>query len=284
MRLGGRRVAAVRPIRRRGRRRAVRRAKAACEHRRPIANAVIRAAWFDQMLEHCYQYAAAEKAAGRPVVGILCEYTPRELIMAASGVPICLCGGSAKTIPAAEEHLPANLCPLIKSTYGYHVLRSNPFLEMADLVVGETTCDGKKKMYELMSESRPMYVIELPHKADRPDSFNYWLRELDDLRAFLSRRFEVDITDDKLRAAIAALNRERALRRQVAALMKAEHPPLSGRRVLDCKCSIWAMPARSSSISACWTLSAVRKDPATPQPGPARRRGQSPRPPSGCAC
>ena len=80
-----------------------------------------------------------------------------------AGLP---CGGSAKTIPAAEQHLPANLCPLIKSTYGYHVLRSNPFLEMADLVVGETTCDGKKKMYELMAESRPMYVLELPHKAD----------------------------------------------------------------------------------------------------------------------
>ena len=122
-------------------------------------------AWFEQMIEHCHEYAKAEKAAGRPVVGIMCEYTPRELIMAAGAVPVCLCGGSAKTIPAAEQHLPANLCPLIKSTYGYHVSRGNPFLEMADLVVGETTCDGKKKMYELMAESRPMYVLELPHKS-----------------------------------------------------------------------------------------------------------------------
>ena len=141
------------------------------------------------MIEHCYEYAAAAKAAGRPVVGILCEYTPRELIMAAGGVPVCLCGGSAKTIPAAEEHLPANLCPLIKSTYGYHVLRSNPFLEMADLVVGETTCDGKKKMYELMAESRPMYVLELPQKADDPDAFEYWVRELEKFRDFLVAAF-----------------------------------------------------------------------------------------------
>ncbi len=81
-------------------------------------------AWFEQMMDHCYQYAVAAKAAGRPVVGILCEYTPRELIMAAGGVPVCLCGGSAKTIPAAEEHLPANLCPLIKSTFGYHLLQT----------------------------------------------------------------------------------------------------------------------------------------------------------------
>ena len=103
-------------------------------------------------------------------MGILCEYTPRELIMAAGGVPVCLCGGSRETIPAAETQLPANLCPLIKSTFGYHLEKRNPFLEMADLIVGETTCDGKKKMYELMSETRPVYVLELPHKVDDEDA------------------------------------------------------------------------------------------------------------------
>ena len=87
------------------------------------ANGDGRFAWFDGMIEHCYDYATAAKKAGRPVVGILCEYTPRELIMAAGGVPVCLCGGSAKTIPAAEQQLPANLCPLIKSTFGFHVLQ-----------------------------------------------------------------------------------------------------------------------------------------------------------------
>ena len=94
--------------------------------------------YFAGMIGHCVDYASAAKAEGRPIVCILCEYTPRELIMAAGGVPVCLCGGSAETIPAAEEHLPANLCALIKSTFGYHVQKNNPFLEMADLVVGET--------------------------------------------------------------------------------------------------------------------------------------------------
>ena len=162
------------------------------------ANSDGRFAWFDGMIQHCYDYATAAKKSGRPLVGILCEYTPRELIMAAGGVPVCLCGGSAKTIPAAEQQLPANLCPLIKSTFGYHVLRSNPFLEMADLVVGETTCDGKKKMYELMSETRPMYVLELPHKAADHDAFDYWVRELEEFRVFLSRRFATDVSDEKI--------------------------------------------------------------------------------------
>ena len=159
-------------------------------------------AWFEKMLEHCHQHALAAKAAGKRVVGILCEFTPRELIMAAGGVPVCLCGGSAKTIPAAEEHLPANLCPLIKSTFGYHVLKTNPFLEMADLVVGETTCDGKKKMYELMAETRPVYVLELPQKADDRDALDHWYAELTKFRDFLENRFQVAMTNARLREAI----------------------------------------------------------------------------------
>jgi benzoyl-CoA reductase/2-hydroxyglutaryl-CoA dehydratase subunit BcrC/BadD/HgdB len=227
--------------------------------------------WFGQMIERCYEYAAAEKAAGRPVVGILCEYTPRELIMAAGGVPVCLCGGSAKTIPAAEQHLPANLCPLIKSTYGYHLLRSNPFLEMADLVVGETTCDGKKKMYELMAETRPMHVLELPHKSNDDDSFEYWFRELDEFRAFLSKRFATVVTDDRLREAIRLVNRERSLRRQLAELMKSDQPPLTGRQLLDCKSSISAMPAAMQQYRRVLDALGGNGSNSTRSPSPAHR-------------
>ena len=80
--------------------------------------------WFKSMISHCLEYTKQKKAEGTPIVGIMCEYTPRELIMAAGAVPVCLCGGSAGTIPSAEEDLPANLCPLIKSTYGYHKQKS----------------------------------------------------------------------------------------------------------------------------------------------------------------
>ncbi len=198
---------------------------------------------FGRMIQNCLEYATAAKAEGRPVIGIMCEYTPRELIMAAGGVPVCLCGGSAKTIPPAEEHLPVNLCPLIKSTFGYHVQQSNPFLEMADLIVAETTCDGKKKMFELMAESRPMYVLELPQKADRPDALERWTGELRRFRAFLGERFGVEITDARLQEAIGTMNRERALRRRLAALMTSENPPLSGRELLDLKSIISGIPA-----------------------------------------
>ena len=191
--------------------------------------------WFGNMIQNCYEYATHAKAEGKHIVGIMCEYTPRELIMAADALPVCLCGGSAEMIGPAEEDLPANLCPLIKSTYGYHIQKANPFLEMADLIVAETTCDGKKKMYELMNQTRPMYVLELPQKPDDSDAMTHWISELKKLRSKLQEHFNVEVTDEKIRKAIIIMNRERRLRRELAALMKSQSPPLTGRQLLEFK-------------------------------------------------
>jgi len=195
-------------------------------------------AWFGNMIQNCNDYVTDAKTNGKHIVGIMCEYTPRELIMAADAVPVCLCGGSAEMIPPAEEHLPTNLCPLIKSTYGYHIKKGNPFLEMAELIVAETTCDGKKKMYELMGRTRPMYILELPQKPADSDAMTHWVSELHKFKEKLQEQFGIEITDEKIRRAIRTMNRERQLRRELAALMKSQSPPLTGRQLLDYKSNI----------------------------------------------
>ncbi|SPE56998.1 putative (R)-2-hydroxyglutaryl-CoA dehydratase beta-subunit [Verrucomicrobia bacterium] len=200
-------------------------------------------AWFAGMIDHCYDYAQAAKAQGRPIVGILCEFTPREVLLAAGAIPVCLCAGSASTIPAAEQFLPPNLCPLIKSTFGYLVTGKNPFLNWADLVVAETTCDGKKKMFELMSETKPMYVLELPQKADDANSLEHWVQEVRKFKEHLEQRFQTRITEEKLRAASQLMNRERSLRRRLAELMQHDPPPLTGRELLEFKSIISGIPA-----------------------------------------
>ncbi len=190
------------------------------------------------MLDHCYDFAEAARRQGRPVVGLMCEFTPRELLLAAGAVPVCLCGGSAATIPAAEQFLPANVCPLVKSTFGYCLTGTNPFLNWADLVVAETTCDGKKKMFELMAAHKPMYVLELPQKSSDTDALERWVTELRKFKSWLEQRFGVEITPARLRQAVELMNRERGLRRQLADLMQAEPPPLTGRQLLSLKSSI----------------------------------------------
>lgn len=187
---------------------------------------------FAAMPDHALERVRQAKAEGRPVVGILCEFAPRELILAAGGVPVCLCGGSHAMVAPAEAELPANLCPLIKSTYGYHLTRTNPFLELCDLVVAETTCDGKKKMYELMAESRPLHVMHLPQRVDAA-ARELWRGEVRRLHALLQERFMRPVGDGELRAAVRLMEEERRLRRELALLMAAARPPLPGRFQLD---------------------------------------------------
>ena len=97
-------------------------------------------------------------------------------------------------------------------------------------------------MYELMAETRPMYVLQLPHKSGDRDALDYWVRELEEFRAFLAKRFATDVSDDKIREAARLLNRERRLRRQLAELMKADRPPFTGRRLLGARAAFGPCP------------------------------------------
>jgi len=197
---------------------------------------------FESMVENALAYVEQEKPKGKHVVGIMCEYTPREIIMAAGGMPVCLCGGSQKMIPAAEEFLPANLCPLIKSTYGFSVNNANPFLKDMELLVAETTCDGKKKMYELLERRHAMYVLELPQKAGDPDAMDHWAKELRKLVKHLELLFGTTVTDEKLWESIRVMNRERSLRRRLAQLLARPNSPITGRQLLDMKSLISGIP------------------------------------------
>ncbi|WP_293674308.1 2-hydroxyacyl-CoA dehydratase family protein [uncultured Parolsenella sp.] len=108
------------------------------------------------------------KQAGNRIVGYLCSYTPLEIIDAAGASSVALCGTSDEVIPEAERVLPANLCPLIKSTYGFAYSQKCPFTYFSDMIIGETTCDGKKKMFELLGELKPVHVLHLPQTARSP--------------------------------------------------------------------------------------------------------------------
>ena len=106
------------------------------------------------------------KEDGGRVAGIFCTFTPLEILDAAGFLSVSLCGMSGETIPAAEAHLPRNLCPLIKSSYGFALTDKCPYTYFSDLIVGETTCDGKKKMYELLGRLKPVYTLHLPQGLD----------------------------------------------------------------------------------------------------------------------
>ena len=130
------------------------------------------------------------KDKGVPVVGMYCAYFPTELAMAVGAIPVGLCSFSNETVTAAERELPKSMCPLVKSSYGFAIEDKCPFFHFADLVIGETTCDGKKKMYELMAEFKPVFVMELPNSQSEK-GLEFWRREVIRTKEYFEEFFEL---------------------------------------------------------------------------------------------
>ncbi len=172
------------------------------------------------------------KARGRKVVGQYCIYSPLEIALAAGAIPVSLCGTKNDSIPAAESILPRSLCPLIKSSFGFALEDSCPYLAASDIVVADTTCDGKKKMYELLAEYKPIVLLQLPQIQDE-DAHAYWQKQYAGLVVRLEREFDVSITEERLREAIALTNRLRLALKEVFDLAKERPAPLSGMELLD---------------------------------------------------
>ena len=168
------------------------------------------------------------KEEGIPVVGTFCTYLPQELILAAGAATVGLCSMSDETVGEAEKVLPRNLCPLIKSSYGFAKTDKCPFFYFSDLIIGETTCDGKKKMYEYLGEFKPVYVMELPNVQSEA-GLVLWKKEMFRLKAVLEEKLETEITDEKLQKAIHLKNEERTALKELSYLMALDPAPMLGQ-------------------------------------------------------
>lgn len=172
------------------------------------------------------------KDADKPVIGIFCTYFPQELAVAMDAAVVSLCATSDETIPAAEQDLPKNLCPLIKSSYGFGKTDKCPFFFFSDLVVGETTCDGKKKMYEYLGEFKPVHVMELPN-CPTEEGVAMYRKEIIRMKEKLEETFGITITEEDIRRGIRVKNAERDALKRFYALMKEEPTPISGMDLLN---------------------------------------------------
>lgn len=171
----------------------------------------------------------AAKEEGKKVVGSMCSYFPVELVLAAGAINVGLCGTTQDSVVVAERELPADQCPMVKSTYGRAVGDTCPLFHLADCVVGETTCDGRKKMYELMSRIKPMHVMDLPQKPEEREAVVHWVAEVRKLKTFIEQQLDVEIDDASLREAIKETNTERSLLKKIHEYRKHHPLPIMGK-------------------------------------------------------
>ncbi|MBQ7800888.1 MAG: 2-hydroxyacyl-CoA dehydratase [Oscillospiraceae bacterium] len=170
----------------------------------------------------------AFKESGRKLAGTFCSFTPLEVLDAAGIASVKLFGADSGVIPAAETVLPRYLCPLVKSTYGLAQTESCPYSHWADILIGETTCDGRKKMYDFLGQKKNMYILQVPQGADLPYARKLWRKEVRYFIEYISKEFDVAITDDMLREAAVKRNELRKARMELMELQKAQPAAVSG--------------------------------------------------------
>lgn len=179
-----------------------------------------------------------ERERGTKVVGTFCLYVPDEIIFAAGADRVVLCGGRADPISVAEQSLPRNICPLVKSSFGAVVDAccggdlSCPHVSLVDAVVAEATCDAKKKMYEVLADYVPTYVMDLPQRPGTAEAREYFLSELRRFAAFMEGLTGTAVTEDALRREIRSANETRRLLHRLFELRRRDPPPIRGSEVL----------------------------------------------------
>ena len=171
------------------------------------------------------------KESGRRIVGVFCTYTPWELIEAADAAAVVLCWIGDDNIPIAEPRLPQNLCPLIKASYGAALADRCPFFYFSDMVLAETTCDGKKKMYELMSELKHCHIMQLPPGKTGRGALEFWKQEVISVKEDLEDFYHIRITDEQIRKAIHLRNRERKAVLDFFEIGRLKPTPITGYEI-----------------------------------------------------
>lgn len=142
---------------------------------------------------------------GKKVAVSFCSHVPQEILTAAGLVSL--------RVPyihdaddAASKILIRNLCPVVKNCCD---ICEDESLKDADLVIAETSCDGKKKMYELISNQERVHFYQVAQGADRDYVKPLIYSESKYLAKQLEKRFDTEITDENIRKAGELYNAER---------------------------------------------------------------------------
>jgi len=194
-------------------------------------NRPARMRYFDNVIHAAHGSRVAEiiehKKHGGKFIGTFCIYVPEEIVLALDAIPVALCGGTALSIPYAERTFPRNICPLVKSTLGLSFSRTCAFAPIKDMAVGETTCDAKKKTWDILSKKVNFHVMEVPQKKKDKD-LELWRDEVVQFKERLEGLTGKKLDAEKLSEAVRLMNRKRSALGRLHSFRKEALPPISG--------------------------------------------------------
>jgi benzoyl-CoA reductase/2-hydroxyglutaryl-CoA dehydratase subunit BcrC/BadD/HgdB len=175
---------------------------------------------------------------------------PEEIIMAAGALPLRMRAQESTDSTEGDRYTSYLNCTFARHMSDAGMTGKYDFL---DGFVGTNSCDQIRRVSDIFRA-----VVFKDGKKDKKDIFKeymatpripfaegglkYYREELDRLRSGLEKHFKVEITDEKLKAAIKETNETRRLLRQLYDLRKGKNPPVSGAETLCITIASTCMP------------------------------------------
>ncbi len=153
---------------------------------------------------------------GRKVIGYMPIYVPREIIHAAGMLPLGIVGGGDQLeVIHGDAYYQSYICRIPRSTIELGV---SGRLDFVDGMLFPSICDVIRNlsgMWKLMFPNVYSRYFDVPQNYRDDIGGNYYAQELAELRDALGELGGAPITDDALRASIAAYNENRRLVREL---------------------------------------------------------------------
>ena len=175
-----------------------------------------------QLIESCH-------AQGLGVALSFCSHVPVEILEAAGFAHVRILHVDGMEAPELPS-LPKNLCPIVRRC---HALCLEDATKDADLIFAESSCDGKKKMYELLPRQEQLYYYQVPQGEDRAYVNRLIRSESQYLLKMLETRFGIAVTGEALRTAAGQVNAYREAAMELMAIQKQQPPAAWGTEVLE---------------------------------------------------
>jgi benzoyl-CoA reductase/2-hydroxyglutaryl-CoA dehydratase subunit BcrC/BadD/HgdB len=170
----------------------------------------------------------AAKNSGKKVIGYLCMLAPTELILAADAIPVRVNSGWYDTSKLGDRIVPAEVCPVVRSTIGAKMIGLSPYLELSDALISVLTCDGMTKLGEILSDYKPVWTMPLPRVKDSAQSMRFWREEIKKVKGQIETLTGNKITGKRLKSTIELTQKATKAFRRLQEIRKGA-PVIMGR-------------------------------------------------------
>jgi bcr-type benzoyl-CoA reductase subunit C len=175
----------------------------------------------------------AHRGQGKKVFGWLCTYAPEEVIHAAGGLPIRITGYSHESeLDDGTAYFYVNNCSFSRSCLQ---LGLNGEYEFLDGIVGGSTCDGARRLFDLWHHYIPTpfhHVLTVPRKYSER-AHDLYHSQIQGFKQHLEEYLDREITDDALTGSIELYNESRTLLGNLYDLRKLDRPPITGAQTME---------------------------------------------------